>query len=140
MNPADFLPAYASAIYKTEALNFTLTSIPNNIVLFSNRSFAIITAYNPHSKVLSKEENFARHLQLQNLLQNKSFEILPSTGQSPDGSWQEEGFLVFDIELDQALEFGKHFEQHAIIYGQGNRVALAWCEDSRLEWFYPEVM
>ena len=139
MNRTELLFAYTTAVYKTETLDFTLSHLPNDTILFSNRTFAIITAYNPRSQVLSNEENYFRHLQLQNVLQKKAFETSPSTGQSPDGSWSEAGFLVFDIGLDEALEIGRSFEQHAILYGQGNRVALAWCEGG-LEWFYPKVI
>jgi hypothetical protein len=138
MNARDFLVAYATAIYKTQTIAFSLTLEKNDTILFSARPFAIITAHNPHSQPLSKEENHKRHVKLQNLLQQKHFEIEESIGQSPDGTWQEEGFLIFDISLEEALELGQMFEQNAILYGQGNRVALAWCEGG-LEWFYPKV-
>ncbi len=140
MDARDFFPAYTTAIYKTAALGFTLTHLPNDLSLFSKRAFAIITAHNPHSQPLTKEENSIRHLELQAFLQDRQFEIEISTGESPDGSWSEEGFLIFDITLSEALEIGTIFEQHAILYGQDNRVALAWCEDQRLEWFFLEVM
>lgn len=139
MKAQAFSEAYALALYKTPTLTFTLTNNPTQTILFNNKPYSIITAHNPYSQKLSKEENEQRHEQLETILQERGLEHLPSTGQSPDGSWSEEGFIIFDISLDDSLELGKHFEQHAIIYGQGNRLALAWCEDKRLEWYYVEV-
>jgi hypothetical protein len=134
-----FSEAYTRAIYKTKDLAFTLTDKPNHTLLFNNRPYAIVTAHNPYSQKLSKEENEQRHEGLKVILQERGLEHSPSTGQSPDGSWCEEGFIIFDISLEDALAIGKQFEQHAIVYGRGNRVALAWCEDGRLEWFYAKV-
>jgi Protein of unknown function (DUF3293) len=134
-----FSQAYTRAIYKTKDAPFTLTDKPNHTLLFNNRPYAIITAHNPYSQKLSRGENEGRHEQLEKILQERGLEQSPSTGQSPDGSWREEGFIIFDISLEDALDIGKQFEQHAIVYGQGNRVALAWCEDGRLEWYYVDV-
>jgi hypothetical protein len=139
MEPLTFSQAYARAIYKTKDIAFTLTDKPNPTLLFNNRPYAIITAHNPYSQKLSKEENDQRHEQLEKILQERGFEHHLSTGESPDGSWIEEGFIIFDISLDDALTIGKRFEQHAIVYGQGNRAALAWCENGRLEWYYIKI-
>lgn len=140
MEAQAFSQAYALALYKTPTLTFTLTDNPTQTILFSNNPYSIITAHNPYSQKLSRKENERRHEQLENILQERGLEHSPSTGESPDGSWREEGFIIFDISLDDALDIGKGFEQHAIVYGQGNRVALAWCEDKRLEWFYPLLL
>jgi hypothetical protein len=139
MEAQAFSEAYTKALYKTPTLTFTLTDKPTQTILFNNKPYSIITAHNPYSQKLSKEENEQRHKQLETILQECGLEHDLSTGESPDGSWREEGFIIFDISLDDALELGRHFEQHAIVYGQGNRVALAWCEDGRLEWYYVEV-
>ena len=140
MEPPYFSLAYAAAIYKTKDLSFALTHIPNDTVLFFNQPYAFITAHNPYSQPLTSAENETRHKHLENLLESKGFIFVPSTGQSPDETWQEKGFLIFDIALEVALEIGNYFEQYAIVYGQGNQVALAWCKDARLEWFYPRLI
>jgi hypothetical protein len=139
MEAQTFSQAYAQALYKTPTLTFTLTNNSTETILFNNKPYSIITAHNPYSQKLSKEENEQRHEQLEEILQERKLEHSPSTGESPDGSWIEEGFIIFDISLEDALAIGKRFEQHAIVYGQGNRAALAWCEDGRLEWFYVQV-
>jgi hypothetical protein len=139
MEAQAFSEAYTKALYKTPTLTFTLSNHPTQTILFNNKPYSIITAHNPYSQKLSKAENEQRHEQLESILQERGLEHLPSTGESPDGSWCEEGFIIFDISLEDALDIGKRFEQHAIVYGQGNRAALAWCEDGRLEWYYVDV-
>jgi Protein of unknown function (DUF3293) len=131
-------PLYEQAIYKTLHLSFTLSTASTDTVIFRGHSYAVITAHNPRSEALSREENDARHQALKEKLQARNYRFDSSTGQSPDGSWREEGFVIFDISLQGALELGRDFEQHAILYGQGNRVALAWCESEALDWFYPK--
>jgi hypothetical protein len=139
MEAQTFSQAYARAIYKTKDIAFTLTDKPNHTLVFNNRPYAIITAHNPYSQKLSEEENDKRHEQLEKILQERNLEHHLSTGESPDGSWIEEGFIIFDISLEDALAVGKLFEQQAIVYGQGNRATLAWCEDGRLEWYYIKI-
>lgn len=133
-----FAEAYQTAIYKAAGVAFTLSEQPTGTVLFGGRPFAIITAHNPRSERLSDAENQERHEELEREIQKLSLEYTPSTGASPDGTWVEEGFAVFDIALDSALELGRKYGQHAILWGEGERVALAWCEDGRLEWFWPK--
>lgn len=133
-----FAEAYEQAIYRTARGSFTLSTEKTETVLFNGKSYAVITAHNPRSEQLSKEENDKRHEALKRVLQEQGFNFERSTGESPDGVWIEEGVVVFDIDLATALRIGRDFGQHAILYGQGNRVAMAWCESGRLEWYYPK--
>jgi hypothetical protein len=135
-----FAQAYEQAVYKTPRVSFTLSTEKTDVILFDGRSFTVITAHNPRSKPLSKEENDKRHEALKAALQEQNFSFESSTGESPDGVWVEEGFVVFDLGLEPALRLGRDFGQHAILYGQGNRVAMAWCESEKLEWFYPKLL
>jgi len=136
MNPQTFAEAYRATIYKAAGVAFTLSEKPTGTVLFEGRRFAIITAHNPRSERLSSEDNALRHEELGRDLKALGLEYTPSTGESPDRSWVEEGFAVFDMALEQALELGRKYEQHAIVYGEGERVALGWVENGRLEGFY----
>ncbi len=129
---------YRSALYEAAGVAFVLSEKPTGTVLFGGRRFAIITAHNPRSERLSDAENQRRHEELQRDLQALGLEHLPSIGASPDGTWVEEGFAVFDVGLAQALELGRKYGQHAILWGEGERVTLAWCEDGRLEGLWPE--
>lgn len=139
MRAETFAEAYQSAIYKAAGMAFVLSEHRTGTVLFGGRKFAIITAHNPRSERLSSAENQKRHEALERDLIQLGLEHTPSTGESPDGSWVEEGFVVFDIELEQALELGRKYGRHAVVYGEGERVALVWCETGRLESFYPEA-
>ena len=133
---------YGDAIYyasdKNEDLAFVLSKKETGAALFGGRAFTLVTAQNPQSTPLSDEENRERNERLERWLLAKGYDYGPSLGKSTDGSWEEEGFTVFDLLLEDALRLGRQFGQHAVVYGEGNRVALAWCEDGRLEWFYPK--
>jgi len=107
-------------------------------VLFAGQRFAIITAYNPQSKLLPKEENLRRHRQLEREIQTLGLAYTQSLSTSPEGTWAEEGFAVFAIGLEEALALGRKFEQQAVVWGEGRRVFLVWCEAGKLEGFYPQ--
>jgi hypothetical protein len=136
----DFAEAYTLTHYKTPKVSFTLSKEATGVALFDGRSFTIITAHNPRSEAFSKEDNDQRHHALLAHVRAKNYNVDSSLGQSPDGSWQEEGLVLFDIDLKTSLHLGRHFEQHAILYGENNKVALAWCESEKLEWFYPKLL
>jgi predicted ester cyclase len=136
MSAETFAEAYQTAIYKAAGVAFTLSEKPTGTVLFEGRRFAIITAHNPRSERLSGEENQRRHAELERDLKKMGLEYTPSTGESPDGTWVEEGFAVFDVGLEQALELGQKYGQHAILWGEGGKVALAWCESKVQQEFY----
>ncbi|MDX2006821.1 MAG: DUF3293 domain-containing protein [Meiothermus sp.] len=128
---------YHSAIYKADGIAFVLTEQPTGVVLFEGRKFAIITAHNPQSEPLPEKENRQRNKALEQDLMSDSLEYTFSIGESPDGTWVEEGFAVFDLELEKALKLGRKYGQHAILWGEGEKVYLAWCDTGKLEWFYP---
>ncbi len=140
MSPRAFSEAYQSAIYKAAGVAFTLSEKPTRTVLFEGRKFAIITAHNPRSERLSSQENAKRHEELGRDLKALGLEHTPSTGESPDGRWVEEGFAVFDVSPEQALELGRKYGQHAILWGEGEKVALAWCETARVETFAAQML
>ncbi len=135
---------YGDAIYYAsdgdEDLAFTLSQKETGANLFGGRAFTLVTAQNPQSTLLSDEENRERNERLEQHLLDQEYEFGSSTGESPVGDWREEGFTVFDLSLEDALALGSQFGQHAVVYGRGERVALAWCESGRLEWFYPKLL
>lgn len=134
-----FSEAYRSTIYKAAGVAFTLSERPTGTILFGGRPFAIITAHNPRSERLSDVENQERHEELERDLQALGLEHIPGTGASPDGTWVEEGFAVFDVGLAQALELGRKYDQHAILWGKGEKVALVWCEIKQQQGFYAQL-
>ncbi|WP_040778800.1 DUF3293 domain-containing protein [Calidithermus timidus] len=128
---------YRAAVYEAGGVAFTLSEEPTGVILFGGRAFAIITAHNPGSQPLPAEENARRHRELERLLREGGYGLTPSVNRSPEGDWLEEGFAVLGIGLEEALAVGRRFGQNAIVYGEGERVALAWCGGGGLEWFYP---
>ena len=93
------------------------------------KSWAFMTAYNPFSKLLSEEENAARQADLQRLLQERNFRFLNGYGESPNGDWNAEpSVFVFEIDRQTAVEIGRQFDQHAIVFGKtGELPELVWC-------------
>ena len=124
MNARAFSNAYTTAVYKAGGFAFTLDAEERGTTLFSGRAFAIVTAHNPRSERLSSEENERRHEELEKVLNERNAVFGPSVGESLDGEWREAGVIVYDVALEEALELGRRFEQHAVLYGQGERVAL----------------
>ena len=91
-------------------------------------SWALVTAYNPHSQCLSASENQQRHQQLIEYLQELKLSYLPAVGKDAKGIWTPEVSLcIFDLELEQAIAIGQKFSQNAIVYGELNEpVELVW--------------
>ena len=104
--------------------------------LFAGRRISVLTAANPFSKELSASENQARNLEMQLEIEKLGFEHDWSYGEQSDQTWREDGFVIFDAPLEVALDLGRKYEQNAILHGFDSRVALAWCDNEELEWFF----
>jgi hypothetical protein len=61
----------------------------------------------------------------------------PSYGSDPEDSWREAGFVVWDAGAETVLDLGRRFEQNAVVWGEGERVSLGWCDSGELEGFWP---
>jgi hypothetical protein len=131
--------AYVETVYNTAAHRFTLSSEDMELELFTGRRFSVLTAANPFSKQLSDSENAARNLDMKLEIEKLGFDFEWSYGEQSDHSWREDGFVIFDAPLEVTLELGRKFEQNAILYGVDSRVALAWCDNGELEWFFARL-
>ncbi|PSU31930.1 DUF3293 domain-containing protein [Photobacterium lutimaris] len=85
--------------------------------------FAILTAFNPRSIVLSNKRNLVRHRQLELSLRRQCGEILPVTCSGPDGQWQELGFVV-PMTREAACREAARWGQNAIYWVEGNELFL----------------
>lgn len=89
--------------------------------LFRSAPFAVLTADNPHGRVLSPEENASRLRELQNAL--ASHELHAVAGTSPDGLHVECG-VALALEKAEAFVLGRRFGQTAIFWFDGERFWL----------------
>lgn len=90
--------------------------------------WAFITACNPRSEPLSIAENAARTKQLREVIEREGYALLPGAGVPDEAGWPPEpSFLVPGITVEDAMEIGRLFEQHAIVVGsRGAAAALLW--------------
>lgn len=79
----------------------------------NHQDYCFITAWNPMSKQLSKDENDLRNQQLL-----KEFNTTYFDGVGSYKEWSEDSFLVFDLGKDKALELKDKYEQKAIVFGE----------------------
>jgi len=75
----------------------------------------IITAWNPHSKVMPKAENKARNQALENDALGTDDRVIkyPSYGADDQQTWQEEGFFFTHIDCQQAQTLCERYQQNA---------------------------
>ena len=113
---------YEIILPDTTSFYFSLHHLPQHSIF--TRPFAIVTAFNPQNKVLSKDENMYRDRELYSKLY--SYETLKATGCYEEHS--EPGYLVFDISLESAIALGREFEQFAIFYYDRSCLMYLGCE------------
>ena len=134
-DPKTFRQSYLEAVYGAEDLRFTLQSALEGDLLWKGRLFALITAANPRSRVLSEAENTLRNAMLEGEFIARGWKYSSSFGMDRAASWREDGFIVWDETADDLLELGLEFEQNAVVYGASGWVALGWCDTRELERF-----
>ena len=125
MISAKLKAAYNSTTYRVNDLNLNIKvnqeSEELRQLLIDNNAeqWAFITACNPHSQVLSDEENNQRQNELKELLIANKYQIYEGLGVGEDESWEaEESFLIFGISQKEAELMGKKFHQNAILFGE----------------------
>jgi hypothetical protein len=129
--------AYQQAIYEVYSGQVTIQikigeACPtlDSLIAESDRfpSWALITAFNPYSQLLSELENQQRHHQLIEHLKQLQLPWLEAVGKDPQGIWTPEpSLLILGIERFEAIAIGQRFEQNAIVYGELNQSAeLLW--------------
>ena len=94
----------------------------DNLLISANaKTWAFITAFNPFSKSLSKEENLKRHKELKDKI--ASYKFFEGEGVGEDKTWEPDlSYLVVGISHEDAIKIGKFFEQNAIVIGNFNGV------------------
>ncbi len=83
--------------------------------------WAYLTAYNPFSKELTDKENLKRQSHL--LSKISDYKFYEGEGVGEDPTWKpERSILIVGIARNEAISFGREFEQNAIVYGKINEV------------------
>ena len=139
MNPRDFRSAYLETVYTAGGISWVFSPVDAGLELNGGRRFTLVTAANPRSEAWSDADNAGRNQQMQLEIAANGWAFETSVGSSPQGDWREQGFLIWDAPLDEIVSVGRKFGQNAICYGEAGRVALVWCDDGQLEWFYAKL-
>lgn len=75
----------------------------------------VITAQNPHERILTNEENQRRHRLLGDYLRaHSTIEPIEVVGRSSDGPWAEDSWAVSGLTREEAVRIGGYFQQRAI--------------------------
>ncbi|WP_169753928.1 DUF3293 domain-containing protein [Photobacterium aquae] len=85
--------------------------------------FAILTAFNPRSTVISNKENRLRHSQLTKELRRSGFSFESVVTCSPDGRWAEQGVMVA-MDKSEACRVAARWEQNAIYWVENGELFL----------------
>jgi len=93
-------------------------------------TWAYVTAFNPGSKILPREDNLGRHRKLEQLLASQGFAAFGGEGIGDDDQWPPEAsLLVLGIERADAIRVGQEFGQFAIVCGDvGQQAELIICD------------
>jgi Protein of unknown function (DUF3293) len=94
---------------------------------FDIQTFAIITAFNPGSRLLPETENLRRNAALYEMLRVHCPQIREAKGQSVDETWAEASFWALNIDLAVAAELGRVWEQLAIVCWKKDAQGELWC-------------
>jgi len=119
------LQAYEDAIFsintKQGVISFKVGTIYKDILSFmkneSLKSAALITAYNPYSEILTKEQNELAQTQLIQELKNLGVDFIYGDGRDAEGIWDPEPSLfAMNIALEDAEKLAAKFGQNAFVW------------------------
>ncbi len=89
--------------------------------------WAWLTAVNPRSRPLGRAENLQRLTDLVAALAAAGFDCHPGLARDPAGRWPDEASVfVPGMSSVTACDWGRRFEQHAILAGAVGRAARLW--------------
>ena len=76
---------------------------------------AIVTAWNPRSQWLPRDENLKRGSALLTLVREMGLETLPVVASLDDPYWTEHGLFILGADEALACELGRQFAQNAVV-------------------------
>ena len=144
MTKTDWIQVYRESVYSFPCRDgrwhrFTLSDEAGLLpIVFADivalrGSLTIITAWNPMSEERPLSANECANAQLRNDLEAAAVEFDQAYGSSLPGvspGWREDGFALFGLSQQQALEWGKQVQQRALVWMDSEQVGLLFCEGS----------
>jgi len=95
---------------------------------YYNRSFTIITAWNPNNKPITDTENSTANQMLKADL--SKYETSNSIGKY--NNHQEDSYLVYNISLEEALALGIKYNQYSVFYNDTGELSYVECGSKRV--------
>jgi hypothetical protein len=92
------------------------------------KPFAIITAHNPKDMIFNSFLNFIRNTELESVIKSLGYDYMTSIGELYE--YREESFIVYDIELKEALRIASMFDQDTIFYNDTKEISIIKCENA----------
>ena len=83
---------------------------------FNVESAAFITAWNPHGRKLTLDENYDRQIELLEDISNQRLNYFVGRGESQTGDWSEDSYLVLGVSLTDAKEIASRHDQNAFVW------------------------
>ena len=74
----------------------------------------VVTAWNPRSRLLSREVNRARQEVLRTCVRSAGLHALDALGRALGGDWEEESLALLDTSRGAAMALARAFDQHAV--------------------------
>lgn len=103
-----------------------ITGIPD----LNQKTFHVITAWNPGDERLSKRDNDKANKKLFDLLETMNLTPIFAVGRDPDSDYFEESWAVNGLTDDEAKKIGADFRQEAIFrISDGTQAVLSCFED-----------
>ncbi len=124
MKPTEEEYKNTNYIVYTETENFTLRIGQINkewdelLIQKSISFYFYITAWNPYSRLLTKEENQKANNHLTEKLKELNLSYYSGVGTSLNSDWSEDSFCVLGGNKEIAYQLGKVFQQNAIVIGE----------------------
>ena len=130
----DLLKAYLTTNYIFEDFNLRINENHDAFRKYCEErkisSWAFLTAWNPQSKALSKEDNLMRNFELTEDLANYDYTL----GFGKGDDWPaEESFFIPNIDFEKAMTLAQKYDQAAFVYGTHESLPqLILCKDFEL--------
>ncbi|HEU5302497.1 MAG TPA: DUF3293 domain-containing protein [Acidimicrobiia bacterium] len=96
---------------------------------------SFVTAHNPGGPVIDDATNARRHEALLDDVARHGWTWWPAVGGEPGGSHTEDGVLLLDTSIDDALALAARFDQDAIYVWSADGFELLACDGSRHDRF-----